>query len=167
MRKLLVLVFCANIILWAVSLHLLPAQVAIHFGKGGMPDSWAAKQINALLFLVLEVPLFAFFFFAPALVFRIPEKYLSLPNKQYWLREEMRPFLKKMLASKMAEFGSIFFLFLFGVGLLTIQANLADPVRLDERLFLVVFVAFMAYTVIWCVELIWALRPPKTAASGP
>jgi len=166
MRKLLVFVFCANLLLWAVSLHLLPDRVAVHFGQGGTPDSWASKQGNALLFLLLEVPLFVFFYFAPGLALRVPEKYLSLPKKRYWLQEENRPELKKRLASKMGEFGSVFFLFLFGVGLLTIQANLADPVRLDESLFLVVFVAFMAYTVVWCVEFIRAFRPPKHPPPG-
>jgi uncharacterized membrane protein len=166
MRKLLILLFAANVILWAVSLAVLPARVAIHFGEGGVPDSWASKQSNALLFLALETSLFALFFFAPGLTLRLPEKYLSLPNKKYWLREENRPLFRKMITSKLAEFGAVFFVFLFGVGLLTIRANLADPVWLDESLSLVVFIAFMAYTVVWCVEFIRSFRIPGNTPPG-
>jgi hypothetical protein len=49
------------------------------------------------------------------------------------------------------QFGAAIFLFLLLTGLLTIHANLCDPVRLDERLFLPVLVLFLGYTVVWCI----------------
>jgi len=38
MRKALIAAFAANLILMVISLALLPDQVAIHFGGGGLPD---------------------------------------------------------------------------------------------------------------------------------
>ena len=47
MHRALIVVFVANLILMAVSLAVQPDQVAIHFGGGGQPDSWASKEFNA------------------------------------------------------------------------------------------------------------------------
>jgi hypothetical protein len=126
-----------------VSLLVLPPEVAIHFGKGGMPDSWASKEFNALMFLGID------------------PKWLSLPNKSYWLKEENRAMVQKKLAPLMTEFGIAFFTFLFFVGLLTLEANLADPVRLHESIFFPIFIAFMLYTGYWCVTLVRVFRIPK------
>ena len=64
MRQILIVAFVANLILMVVSVVISPEQVAIHFGGGGMPDSWASREFNAAIFLVLEVPFFLLFYFA-------------------------------------------------------------------------------------------------------
>ena len=48
MRAICYVVFTANVLLMVVSLAILPDQVAIHFGRGGAPDSWASKEVNVL-----------------------------------------------------------------------------------------------------------------------
>ena len=58
MRTVFCVVLIANVLLWLVSLVVLPDQVAVHFGRGGVPDSWASKEWNALVFVLLEAPLF-------------------------------------------------------------------------------------------------------------
>jgi hypothetical protein len=60
----------------------------------------------------------------------------------------------------MLEFGCALFTFLLGTGLLTLEANLADPVRLNESLFFPLFLAFMVYTVYWCVKFTLAFKIP-------
>lgn len=62
----------------------------------------------------------------------------------------------------MWQFGTALFLFMLFAGLLTLRANLSDPVRLDERLFLIGLGIFLAYTVYWTVALLGAFRVPKT-----
>ena len=64
MRTLFCLTFGANVLLWLVSLVVLPDQVAVHFGRGGVPDSWASKEWNALVFVLMEIPLFLLFWYA-------------------------------------------------------------------------------------------------------
>jgi hypothetical protein len=61
----------------------------------------------------------------------------------------------------MVEFGCALFTFLFGVGFLTLEANLSDPVRLNETVFFPLFITFMAYTCYWCVKFTLAFRIPK------
>ena len=164
MRKVLIAVFVANLILTAVSLAVLPDQVAIHFGGGGRPDSWASKEFNAAIFLVLQVPFFLLFYFAHTLTLGFPSRFLNVPNKDYWLREENLELFQKKFRFYMAEFGVAIFVFFFCLTGLTIMANLSDPVRLDEALFMVVFVAFMLYTLWWLVRLVRGLRVPASRA---
>ena len=161
MRTIFFVVFAANVLLILVSLVILPDRVAIHFGRGGCPDSWASKEINALVFLVLETPMFLLLWFGPSLPLGVPKRFVSLPNKEYWLREENLPAFKQKLEHLMAQFGAAFFLFFFFTGLLTVQANLSVPVRLNEKAFVPVVVMFLGYTVVWTIGLFRSFRVPK------
>ena len=162
MHKALIVVFVANLILMAVSLAILPDQVAIHFGGGGRPDSWASKEFNAAIFLVLEVPFFLLFYFAASMTLGVSKKFLNVPNKDYWLQKENLPLFQQKFGRFMAEFGVAIFLFFFCISLLALLANLADPVQLDLRIFLIVFVAYITYTIVWLVRLVQGLRIPSS-----
>ena len=164
MRKALIFVFAANLILIAVTFAVLPDQVAIHFGGGGRPDSWASKEFDAAVFLVLEATFFALFYYSGVLPMGVSRKFLNLPNKDYWLQEENLALLQRKFGGFMAEFGVAIFVFFFGIKLLALQANLSDPVVLNHVWFMAVFLAFMIYTLWWLVRLIQAFQVPKTAA---
>ena len=163
MRKVLIVVFSANLVLTAISLAVSPDQVAIHFGAGGRPDSWASKEFNAAIFLVLEVPFFLMFYYAAVLPLGVSRKFLNLPNKDFWLREENLALLQSKFGRYMAEFGVAIFVFFLGVNLLALEANLNDPVVLNGTWFMVVFLAFMIYTLWLLVRLIQGFRVPQTA----
>lgn len=47
------------------------------------------------------------------------------------------------------------------VGLLVIQSNLSNPVRLNEKLLLFALILFLLYTVYWVVKLFRAFRGPN------
>ena len=160
MRTIFCIVFAANVLLWMVSLVVLPDEVAIHFGRGGAPDSWASKEWNALVFVLTELPLFLLFWYAPSLPLGIPPRFVSVPNKDYWLREDNQPAFKRRFQNLMDRFGIAFFLFFFCIGVLTLQANLSQPVRLNERAFFLVLALFLVYTVVWSLGLIRAFRVP-------
>jgi len=162
MRKLFITIFLANVALTILAPLVLPARVAIHFGIGGHPDSWASSGSFALIFLALEVPLFLLFLFVPSLISKCPPNIVSLPNRDYWLSDENKPRAMARLSGLMFEFGFALFASLLGMGLLTIFANLEDPVRLNESLFLIIFIAFMAYTAYWCVKIFRAFKIPVT-----
>jgi uncharacterized membrane protein len=164
MRKILIVVFLANLILTAVSLAVSPDQVAIHFGAGGRPDSWASKEFNAAIFLVLEVPFFLMFYYASVLPLGVSRKFLNLPNKDYWLREENLALLQRKFGYSMAEFGVAIFVFFLGINLLALQANLSNPVVLNHVWFVAVFMGFMIYTLWWVVRLIQGFQVPKATA---
>jgi len=158
MRRLLIAAFAANLILILISLLVLPDQVAIHFRSGGEPDAWASKWTNAVIFLLIQMPLFALFISVGRLTLNMPAKWLSLPNKDYWLKPENRAELEVRFGALMEEFGFVLFVFLFVVGLLALAANLSEPVRLNEPVFLLCFVAFMLYVPFWLVKLFRRLK---------
>ena len=165
MRTIFCVVFAANVLLWLVSLVVLPDEVAVHFGRGGAPDSWASKEWNALVFVLLETPLFLLLWYGPSLPLGLPPRFVSVPNKEYWLRGENQPAFKKKMQHLMARFGTAFFLFFFCIGVLTVQANLSQPVRLNEQAFFPVLVLFLVYTVVWSIGLIRSFRVPDGGGS--
>jgi len=152
--------FVANLVLMLMSVLLLPDHVAIHFRGGGVPDAWASKWANALVFLLIELPLFALFLSASRFTFNLPAKWINLPNKDYWLKQDNRAELEARFGALMHEFGFILFVLLFIVGVLTLDANLSNPVQLNEPLFLVFFIAFMLYVPYWLVKVFLRLRVP-------
>jgi len=161
MRAGFILVFIANVVLSLVSLILLPSRVAIHFGLGGMGDNWVPSYVNTLFFIGTNMFLFVSFYFTPRLVFMFPTKWINLPNKDYWLRLENKARTVAMFSSLMWEFGIALFLFLFVVELLAIEANLSQPVRINEKLFFSALILFLLYTVYWCIKLFRSFRRPR------
>ena len=160
MRKWFILIFVVNILLVLASFFFLLEKVATHFSLGGTPDSWGPKGSYVLILLALEIPLFFILFYIPRAILKFPERMISLPNKEYWLKEENKPRVQALFTERMSGMGTLFFAFLAAVQLLVIDANLSDPVRLKEGLFLPVLVAFMLYMLYWVVTFNRAFRIP-------
>lgn len=155
-----VALFIANIALNLISWAMLPDRVAIHFGANGVPNGWASKNANLFFFLVLHVPIFLMFLYLPRIIAKTPPRLVSLPNRDYWLREERRDEAIKMLGEQLMVYGAALFLFLFFVGLLVLDANLSEPIHLNERIFLTWLALFLAFTGIWTWQLYRAFRIP-------
>jgi uncharacterized membrane protein len=167
MRTLFILTFAANLLLAIVSLAVLPDKVASHFGADGRADDWAPAWVNALIMLVTNGLLFCMLYFTPRLMFAVPAGWLSLPNKRYWLREENRPKAAVIMSLLMWEFGIAFFVFMFVVGALVIEANLSDPVQLNQHVFWAALTLFLAYTVWFCVKCYRVFRIPNETTLQP
>ena len=159
-KNLLKLIFAANIIFTIASLPFLPSKVAIHFCRGGYADAWGSATTNALIFTMLDIFLFLLFIYSPKLILKSPQKLLSLPNKDFWLKPENQSELKSKMTILMSEFGITFFIFFLIIKLLTFEANRIEPVRLNERLFLTALILFIAYSIYWSIKLIRSFRIP-------
>ncbi len=160
MRSAFIVSFVANLVLAIVSTQVLPERVAIHFGAGGTANGWGSTNANALLMAGVNLLLFCSIYFSPWLIERIPARWISLPNRDYWLTPENKERAVEMMREMMWQFGTALFLFLFFTGLLTISANLSRPVRLNEELFLSGLVVFLVYTGYWTIALLRAFRIP-------
>jgi hypothetical protein len=157
-RSAFIVSFVANLILAIVSTQVLPERVAIHFGAGGAANGWGSTNANALLMAGVNLLLFCSIYFSPWLIERIPARWISLPNRDYWLTPKNKERAVKIMQEMMWQFGTVLFLFLFFTGLLTISANLSQPVRLNEGLFLSGLIAFLVYTGYWTIALLRAFR---------
>lgn len=85
MRILFLLAFAANVVVTLISLAVLPARIAIHFGADGMANVWAPNYVNALLMTGTQVLLLCLLYFAHRLILWVPPKWINLPHKEYWL----------------------------------------------------------------------------------
>ncbi len=161
MRSAFIVSFVANLVLAIVSTQVLPERVAIHFGAGGAANGWSSTNANALLMAGVNLLLFCSIYFSPWLIEHIPARWISLPNRDYWLTPENKERAVKIMREMMWQFGTALFLFLFFTGLLTISANLSEPVRLNEGLLLSGLVVFLVYTGYWTIALLRAFRIPS------
>jgi uncharacterized membrane protein len=161
MRMVFIVSFIANMILVAVGLVLCPGKVAIHFGMGGEPDGWASGSVNALIMSGVNILIFVSFFFTSYLIKITPSRWINLPNKEYWLKPENRDKMESKLKPHLWQFGTLTLMLIFIVNALAIQANLSEPVRLREDIFLWSLGLYVAYTIYWCIKTVLTFRIPK------
>ena len=161
MKLFFLLTYLANIGITLVSLVILPARMATHFGSGGMADGWASSQTNALTMTGINTLMFVMLYFSPQLISIFPPRLVNLPNKRYWLSPEHLDEAKATIGGYIWQFGAVSFIFMFVLGCLTIHANLSEPVRLHEPTIYAALIALLIYTVVWCIALFKAFRIPK------
>ncbi|MEE4310734.1 MAG: DUF1648 domain-containing protein [candidate division KSB1 bacterium] len=160
MRAYFILSYVINIVLSVVAFYVLPERVAIHFGPGGHPDNWASGTTHALIMLTANTALFLLFNYAVPMVRKIPARWISLPNSEYWFKAENISEMESRLSPRMWQMGALTLLFMFCVGLFSVHANLSDPVRLREGLFIGALVIYLLLVTCWCVLLIRDFRIP-------
>lgn len=160
MRALFILTFVANVIVTLVSLAMLPDRVAIHYGADGMANGWAPNYVNALLMTGTHILLFCSIYFGGRLTFIYPSKWINLPNKEFWLSPANMPQTMEKMQGLIWQIGVALFLFLLVLGLLSLQANMVKPVRLDQRVMLPAFGALLVYMIWWMIVFFRAFRIP-------
>ncbi|MGM0441652.1 MAG: hypothetical protein ACQEQC_04445 [Elusimicrobiota bacterium] len=148
-------------ILMLLSWIILSGDVAIHYGSGGVADRWVSSFTHSFNFMVLHTGLFILFYFLPRLTFSIPDKWLFIPNKDYWLTPENKSKAADKLSGLIYKYGISVFILLFGAGILSIQANLQKPVELNVSLLLIFVFLFAVYSVVWSIELVKVFDIPE------
>ncbi|MCB1616650.1 MAG: DUF1648 domain-containing protein [Pseudomonadales bacterium] len=162
MKMLFLGIFLANLLLALAGYFILPDTIASHFGSGGYPNGWSSKTFFiGLMITVVYLPMFLLVFFSEKLITSTPKKWLNLPYKDYWLKEENIPLLLEKWRAVMFEFGVALFSFHFITLGFVIEANMQPDPRLNEGLFFPVFIAFMVYIAIWLYRLIKTFKPPQ------
>ncbi|NOY76398.1 MAG: DUF1648 domain-containing protein [Calditrichaeota bacterium] len=113
----------ARYVFWAIVLLLLwqilsayshlPDKVVSHFDITGKPNGWMSKQA----FLRLDVFLVGFlallFYFSGFIMNKIPNTFINLPNKAYWLAPERRDKSLRVINSFLLWFGNATLIFIF------------------------------------------------------
>ena len=131
----------------------LPAEVAVHFGQGGYPNGWLNSEIHQLINSLILIGNSIIFLSVNTIFKRVPMKYISFPNKEYWLAEERKNDSMKMISNWMAFFGLATNLFLLGVFHLVYLANQVHPPRLNEDLFLKLMGIYSILLIGWLILL--------------
>ena len=94
MRRLAPITFCAATFLalgLAVLQHgTLPARVATHFGADGRPNGWMDRDSHTLAQAGTTGFIAILFFALAAVLPRIPDRFVNLPHRDYWLAPRRR-----------------------------------------------------------------------------
>jgi uncharacterized membrane protein len=160
-RNVLNSVFLVTLAYNIYSYFILPDNPAIHFGSGGEPNDWASKGMFLLFSLGILAIIYLSFYLSPKIIEKVPAKYVSLPNNEYWLSDENKPEAIRKITGMMDTFGSVTGLLLLAISVLTVKANQSDPVLLNEDITWLLFILYLGYTVWWAVRLLIAFKVPE------
>jgi uncharacterized membrane protein len=141
-----------------VSLNL-PQRIATHFGASGAADGWGTRggyltvDIITSAALVLGLPMLVGVFL------RGSGAGLNIPHKDFWLRPENRPTLRRRLTVDMLFFGGAIGLLLSWVDVEVVRANaLATPsMGASSWVAIVVFVVVMLAYSTWMATVRYAI----------
>lgn len=138
----------------------LPTIMASHFGAGGVPDAFMSKGQFFSVFAATVIVTLSSLIGSVLLMHKIPEKYLNLPHKEYWLQKDRMPEARRRMASAMWAMTAATTL-LFAVTLeLVVSANLARR-NLDNQIMWLTLGAFMIFTLLWIVKIVLSFSPPN------
>ena len=143
----------------------LPEQVASHFDAAGRADGWSSRDSFLALNLAFVVGMALLFLGVTVLINKVPNDWINLPNKDYWLAPERRAATLDAISGQMEWLAAATVALMLGLTQLTIQANLESAPALPGYAFWVFFGGYMAFMVAWLIGLLrrWYGRPPKDA----
>ncbi len=131
----------------------LPERIASHFGPSGAADGWSSRSS----YLIFSILLGAFILLGLPVLGRLltldSGAGMNIPNKEYWLRPENRPELRRRLTGDMVFLGAVTGLLLSWIDLLVVQANQSAAPSLGASS----WVAIGAYLAIVLGWSIWML----------
>ncbi|NCO91627.1 MAG: DUF1648 domain-containing protein [Armatimonadetes bacterium] len=138
------------------SLHcrsVLPDEVASHFGASGQPEGWSSRDSFVAMSLVTS-SLCALLFWGTALCMaKVPDAFLNLPHKEFWLAPERRQETHDYLTTWSLGFASATMLLLLDMFRQTVRVNLGKAAALEHPW--VSLVVYLAFVTVWIGGLSW------------
>ncbi len=160
-RKALVTSCFLGLLVSAVLYQYSPARVAVHFNSAGLPNSWASREANLTMWIVVFVFVTLFFLALSWLIKKTPQKNM----KKYRLFPKIPGGINTVASNMMYSVGAALNLFFIALGIETFRANMTKGGRLDGRLLSVLLIVFCAYAVGWQIRFFIGVKPGKPAES--
>jgi hypothetical protein len=158
------LVFTILLVLTAMSIFAtsdaLPQTVASHFGGNNLANGWMSRDGYVLFMLCFSLGVPLFVVLTVGWLPRAVPRMINLPNRDYWLSGERREEALDYLLEHGYRLGSIVLLFMLGIHLLVLDANMARPPRLAGGLLLLLMVLLCAALGLWALALMRRFRRP-------
>ena len=131
---------------------LLPRTVASHFDGAGHPNGYSSKEEFIVIYLLVMLAMsFLFFLFSFPMKY-LPDAFINLPKKDYWLAPARRKETLLFLAEKMLVFGNATILFLIVTFQLAFEANLGG--HFSSGTMMLLLGCYLFFTAIWLIRLI-------------
>ncbi len=145
---------------------LLPDPMPTHFGDAGQPDESTPKTQYLLINFAAILGMAILFLVLPRAIRKIPNDWINMPRKDYWLAPEKRTETMNALQRQMEWLGAATIALLIGITQLTILAALSSG-PLDSQALLLLFILYGLYAAIWTVRFtVWATRRPARDSAG-
>jgi uncharacterized membrane protein len=157
-RPLFVLLLVVSTVLISVTVDLMPAQIASHFGAAGMPNGWMSRNSYLLFMLILAVGMPIAAVLGMSVLPRSMPNAINVPNRDYWLSPARREDTLRYLGTHACWLGSLLVVFIAALHLLLIEANATQPPRLPGALFGSVMVSFVVAMGLWVATLLLHFR---------
>jgi hypothetical protein len=145
----------------ALSFDRLPPVMATHFDLAGKPNGFQGRAGFVWTSLLLSLLLFALFATLPAILPRVPDRFVNLPDKDYWLAPERRARTFQRLGAMSDWLGCATIGLLVGVFELVIRANLTQR-PLGFQLW-ILLPSYHLFIVFWIVSHLRMWRRPDGA----
>ncbi len=144
----------------------LPYRVASHFGFSGKPDGWSSREVFLIMNIALVVFMGGLFWLSGWLPRKLPDSWINLPHKDYWLAPERRDSTFETYAVYLYWFGNatlLLFLFLFNS---TYRANLMSHPEFGQDV-LIYFGLYILFIIYWTIKFYreFRVRPENDTTS--
>ena len=142
----------------AYFLPMLPDRLATHFDASGRANGWSSQAGFRAIIAVLIV-IFAAMFAGSGLLRRVPDRFMNLPNKSYWLAPDRRDQALAFISDWVRWFLVMAMSLLTLVIGMVLRANLVTLPRMPDYV-LWFLLAYLATTVAMVVVLVRRFRAP-------
>ena len=132
---------------------LLPESVATHFDLSGQADGYSSRTGWFWFHVVLAGSFWIMFEVLGPFVRRLPDRWINLPNRDYWLAPHRREQSLGFVDAELTRTGALTLLFVFGVGQLVIDANLEAEGKLNNGWFLTLIGVYIVAMIHLCIRL--------------
>jgi uncharacterized membrane protein len=147
----------------AVSVNVLPAQVAIHFDAAGDPDDWISRTTHITGFIALGLGLSAFMLGIAYIIRFFPPSTLNVPRQAYWRAPENYPRACAFFVHHTFWLAALNNLFMTALHQGVVGANSESPSDLLLRDIGIGTGLFVTGLLVWCVFLLrFYLKAPRT-----
>jgi serine/threonine-protein kinase len=139
---------------------LMPDPMAVHFSIDGVPNGWNARTSFFILYASIEAALAVLALALPTIARRIPDEYISIPYRGYWLAPERRERTLAFLWAHTSWLFTITLAFQIAVAHAIIRANIDPSKAALTPDFLIVLVAFMGGVGYLSLRILTRFRKP-------
>jgi len=133
--------------------RVLPERVATHFGPGGEPNDWMDRTAATILLGGFQLVFPLLLLSVVRLLKWIPNAFINIPHREYWLAPERRETALAWLARPMSGIAGLTAALLVATSHLTFRANVRAG-RLEEFPFLVCLAIYLAGTFLLVIRIL-------------
>lgn len=146
-----------------LSYERLPERMASHFDASGRPDGWMSKGGFVALFLGITAGIALLFGGLIALIPRIPDHLVNMPNRDYWLAAPRRAETHRAIAQNLVLHALLAMAIMAYVLFGTIEFNLSKSEKSSVSIW-IPLVVYLIVTGLLVAQLYRRFRLPEDAS---